>query len=95
MAITQKDVEHVAGLARLALTAEQKKKFTKELAQILEFVSQLQKVDTENVKETAHSTGLINVVRPDVPEKGLTREAFLEGAPDQHDHQLKVKGIFS
>jgi aspartyl-tRNA(Asn)/glutamyl-tRNA(Gln) amidotransferase subunit C len=95
MAITEKDVEHVAGLARLALTSAQKKKFTKELARILDFVSQLQSVDTENVPETAHITGVKNITSPDKPEPGLSRDAFLSGAPDQHEHQLKVKGIFS
>ncbi len=95
MAISKKEVQHVALLARLDLSEQELEKFTGELSKILEFVSQLDKVDTTDVPETAQVTGLVNVLRPDAPRPGLTREVFVTNAPDAQDNQLKVRGIFS
>lgn len=95
MAISKKEVQHVALLARLGLSEAELEKFTKELSKILEFVSQLGEVDTTDVPETAQVTGLTNVLRPDAPRPGLTREIFIANAPDAQNDQLKVRGIFS
>ena len=50
MAITVKDVEHVAKLARLELTEEEKEKFTRQLGDVLKYVDQMNEVDTANVE---------------------------------------------
>jgi aspartyl-tRNA(Asn)/glutamyl-tRNA(Gln) amidotransferase subunit C len=95
MSISEKEVEHVALLARLGLTPEQKKKFATELSRILELVSELQEADTADVPETSQVTGLRNVARPDEVRPSLSRETFLKNAPASQADQLKVKGIFS
>lgn len=95
MAITEKDVEHVARLARIGLSSDEVKSFTKELSKIIEFVSQLKEVDTEHVIETAHVTGLSNVNRPDKPDKPMDRDVFLQNTPAHEKDQLKVRGVFT
>lgn len=95
MPITKKDVAHVAALARIAMSDAEQERFTKELVKILEFVSQLDEVDTADVKETAQVSGLLNVLRKDEPRAGLEREDFLGQAPARTDDELKVRGIFS
>jgi aspartyl-tRNA(Asn)/glutamyl-tRNA(Gln) amidotransferase subunit C len=95
MSISEKEVEHVALLARLGLSSEQKKRFATELSRILELVSELQEADTADVPETSQVTGLRNVVRPDEVRPSLSRETFLKNAPASQADQLKVKGIFS
>ena len=95
MPITPKDVAHVAALARLGLSEPELKRFTIELGKILEFVSQLEEVDTADVPETAQVTGLKNVLRKDEVRPGLERDKFLCGAPAREGDELKVRGVFS
>ncbi len=95
MQITPKQVQHVATLARIALTPEQVTRFTAELSTILTFVDQLKEVKTDKVVETSQVTGLINVTRPDATQPPLDRAAFLDGAPAHEGGQLKVRGVFS
>lgn len=59
------DVAHVAKLANLPLTTDEEKKFQPQLEQILDYVSQLQKIDTSNVIPTSQVTGKVNATRDD------------------------------
>ena len=63
--MTDDTVRHIAKLARLKLSDEEVKKFTKELTSILEYIDVLNELDTENVEPTAQVTGLSNVFRED------------------------------
>ena len=63
--ITIKDVEHVAKLARLELTEEEKEKFTKQLGDVLKHVDAMNEVDTSNVEPMAHAIDFVNVTRED------------------------------
>ena len=65
MAITREDVLHVSKLARLELNEAEVKKFTAQLGDILEYVSKLNELDTENVPPTAHVLEITNVFRED------------------------------
>ena len=60
-----KDVEYMAGLARLELQAEEKKKFQKDLESILEFVEKLKRLDVEGVEPTTAGAEAANVMRAD------------------------------
>jgi len=60
--ITIKDVEHVAKLARLELTDDEKEKFTKQLGDVLKHVDAMNEVDTSNVEPMAHAIDFVNVV---------------------------------
>ena len=64
--ITIKDVEHVAQLARLELTEEEKVKFSSQLSSVIEYMNQLNEVDTTGVEPMAHPYPLGNVMREDV-----------------------------
>jgi len=82
MAISEKQVRHVALLARLSLTDEQVKRFAQDLNSILGHVDSIQRLDLENVKPTAHPLDSVNVMRADEIRPGLSREQALKNAPD-------------
>jgi aspartyl-tRNA(Asn)/glutamyl-tRNA(Gln) amidotransferase subunit C len=86
-------VKHVANLARLAITEEEAEKFTKQLDAIITFAEQLNELDTENVEPTSHVLDIKNVLREDVPQKGLSQEEVLKNAPEEKDGQFKVPSI--
>jgi aspartyl-tRNA(Asn)/glutamyl-tRNA(Gln) amidotransferase subunit C len=91
--ISNEQVKHVANLARLAITEEETEKFTKQLDAIITFAEQLKELDTENVEPTYHVLDMKNVLREDIPQKGLDREEVLKNAPDQQEGQFKVPSI--
>lgn len=74
-------VEHVARLARIALTDDELDRFTAQLSQVLAAVDRLQQVDTSAVAPTASVLPLANVMREDEVRPGLTREQALANAP--------------
>lgn len=87
------EVKHVANLARLAITEEEAEKFTKQLDAIITFAEQLNELDTENVEPTSHVLDIKNVLREDIPQKGLPQEEVLKNAPEEKDGQFKVPSI--
>lgn len=91
--ITRKDVEHVALLARLELTEEEKELYTGQLAKILEYASVLRELDTENVPPLAHVLPLQNVFREDKVGTHLDAEAVLAYAPDREERFFRVPRI--
>ena len=91
--ITKKDVEHVALLARLELTEEEKEKYTQQLNNILEYAEKLKKLDTENIQPTAHPLPINNVFRPDEAKPGVSNEAALANAPSKEDGYFRVPKI--
>jgi aspartyl-tRNA(Asn)/glutamyl-tRNA(Gln) amidotransferase subunit C len=80
----------------LGLGEEEKQKFAKELAAILEFVEKLKEVDTKNVEPTAQATGRQNVTRADEAKKGeeRQRQQILNNAPQTKSDYIKVKEVF-
>lgn len=93
MAITLKDVEYVAKLAKLKLSEEEKKKFQKELDKIIKYIDQLNQVDTENVPITSHIVPMENVLREDKVKPSLTQEEALANAPDKKDGYFRVPKV--
>ncbi|MEW9051592.1 MAG: Asp-tRNA(Asn)/Glu-tRNA(Gln) amidotransferase subunit GatC [Neobacillus sp.] len=91
--ISNDQVKHVANLARLAVTDAEVDKFTKQLDAIITFAEQLNEVDTDHVEPTNHVLDMKNVLREDIPQKGLPREEVLKNAPDHQDGQIKVPAI--
>ncbi|ETI67443.1 Asp-tRNA(Asn)/Glu-tRNA(Gln) amidotransferase subunit GatC [Neobacillus vireti] len=91
--ISNDQVKHVANLARLAITEEEAEKFTKQLDSIITFAEQLNELDTENVEPTYHVLDMKNVLREDIPQKGLPQEEVLKNAPEHQDGQIKVPNI--
>ena len=80
--LTIADVERVAALAHLELTAEEKQLFTRQLADILAYAEQVQAIDTSGVAATAHVNSTQQTERDDVPRASLSVEEALANAPD-------------
>lgn len=94
MAITIKEIEHIAELSRLELSGEEKTKFGAQLDSILNYVDQLNEVNTVGVEPTAQVSGLLDVWREDVVKdwdreevEAALRQGKLEGG------QIKVKRV--
>jgi aspartyl-tRNA(Asn)/glutamyl-tRNA(Gln) amidotransferase subunit C len=79
--LTQKDVLRIAELARLELTADEVDLFTRQLADILDYVEQIRTLDTSNVPPTSHATSE-SIERDDAVVAPLPRGAALANAPD-------------
>ncbi|MFC3800297.1 Asp-tRNA(Asn)/Glu-tRNA(Gln) amidotransferase subunit GatC [Cohnella sp. GCM10012308] len=93
MSITTKDVEHVANLARLTLTDDEKEQFTGQLNAILKYAEKLNELDTAGVEPTSHVLPLSNVMREDAPKASLPIEKVLRNAPEAEDDQFKVPAV--
>jgi len=93
MKITKQEVEHVAKLARLELSEQEKEKLTDQLSNILTYVETLNSLDTKGVEPTSHVLDLKNVMRDDVAVQGLTQEQALANAPDKAAGHYKVPKI--
>jgi len=91
--ITREQVEHLAGLARIALTPDEIDTMTRELGQIVDNVAKVAEVATADVPATSHPIPLENVFRPDVVGETLTAEQALSGAPDHDGSRFKVSAI--
>ncbi len=91
--ITRDDVEHVARLARLALTDEEGEQLTAQLEVILEHAAQVSALDTAGVPPTAHPLPLSNVLRADEPRPGVSRDEVLAMAPASDDGRFRVPRI--
>ena len=90
-AIDRARVEHVAGLARIALTDEELDRFTGQLQVILEAIEQLKDVDTSAVLASASVLPLENVMREDVSRPSLPVEVVLAQAPDREGDLFRVQ----
>ncbi len=93
MPISRADVEHVARLARLALTDEELDRFQAQLSVILEEADKIRRLPTEGVPPTAHPLPRVNAWRDDVPGPCLTREEALSTAPEVEQDRFKVPRI--
>ncbi|MGH9049870.1 MAG: Asp-tRNA(Asn)/Glu-tRNA(Gln) amidotransferase subunit GatC [Acidimicrobiia bacterium] len=91
--ITRGDVEHVAQLARLALTDDEIEALTGELGVILEHAAEVSALEIEDVAPTAHPLPLVNVLRPDEVHPVLDREEVLAQAPAAEDGRFRVPRI--
>ena len=93
MAITKQDVEHVARLARLALTEEEKENFTEQLGKILHHIEKLNKLDTSSAAPTAHPFFSKTVWREDKTARWSEAAPILENAPEKEESFFKVKKV--
>jgi aspartyl-tRNA(Asn)/glutamyl-tRNA(Gln) amidotransferase subunit C len=88
------NVTHIAKLANLPLTPDEKEKFEKQLSEVLSYVEQLQKIDTSNIIPTSQVTGLENVLREDSAGESLSQEDALSQTKSSQNGLFKVSGIF-
>ena len=93
MKVTIKDVEHVAALARLGLSEEEKKIFTDQLSKILDYAGTINKLDTKNVPPTSHAIPMKNVFREDKVVPCENTRDILANAPESNDNMYAVPKI--
>ena len=87
MNITDELLDKISHLAKLQLEGKEREQIKADFARILEFVEQLQEVDTDGVEPLIHITQEWNHLREDNPQAPLDRDAALDNAPD-HDGQF-------
>ena len=88
MAATDFDVNYVANLARLGLTADEIQIFGAQLGQVLGYIEKLRQLDVSQVEPTAHAVPMVNVLRPDEVQPSLANEDALRNAP------ARANGLF-
>ncbi|HVZ11088.1 MAG TPA: Asp-tRNA(Asn)/Glu-tRNA(Gln) amidotransferase subunit GatC [Candidatus Paceibacterota bacterium] len=98
--LTDKDVEHIAALARIQLTPEEHARLKKDLGSILTYVETLNAVDTSGVAPLYQTTGLLNSIRSDqareeFPPSSRRDTLLIEQAPDHEGRFIKVKSILT
>jgi aspartyl-tRNA(Asn)/glutamyl-tRNA(Gln) amidotransferase subunit C len=93
MSVTIKDVEHIAALARLEFSDEEKEKFTHQLNDILQYIEKLNELDTSKVEPLSHVIELSNVFRDDVVKPSIPTEEALKNAPAKVDTLFKVPKV--
>ncbi len=95
MAIERATVLHVARLARLALTDEERERFAAQLARILEHCARLDATPIEGVPATSHVLPIVNVLREDAPEPSLPRDEVLAAAPAHAQGFFRVPRVLA
>ena len=93
MRLTPEEVEHVALLARLELSDEERERFTTQLNSILEHFEQLQQIDTTGVEPMSHAVAVSNVFREDEETGSLAQEEALQNAPDAARECFRVPRV--
>lgn len=91
--ITAEAVQHLAGLARIALTDAEVTSLSSDLGSILTNIAKVSEVAGADVPATSHPLPLSNVTRPDEIADQLTREEALANAPEQTDGMFRVSSI--
>jgi aspartyl-tRNA(Asn)/glutamyl-tRNA(Gln) amidotransferase subunit C len=93
MTLTLAEVEHIADLARLALTEEEKARYREQLSAILDYAARLQALDTTNIPPTSSVLPPHSVLRPDRPRPGLSSKDLLRNAPQTEQDQFRVPPV--
>ncbi len=95
MKITPEELDTLAKLAKLELSGDERKALQKDLSAILDFVEQLNELDTRDVPPTSQVTGLQNVVRSDEVNYDFAKEDMLATMPETDDAgHLRVHAVF-
>jgi len=94
MALTLQEVEHIAQLARLQLSEDEKNRYREQLSAILEYAARLQQLDTTGISPTSSVLPARSVLRVDEPRPGLTLDALLRNAPESEKGQFRVPPVF-
>ncbi len=98
--LTDKEVKHIAGLARIKISDEEEQSLKKDLSSTLEYIDQLNEIDTSNVEPLYQTTGLVDSFRSDEPREEFKMDENLNDkligqAPHKEDRFIKVKSVLS
>jgi aspartyl-tRNA(Asn)/glutamyl-tRNA(Gln) amidotransferase subunit C len=87
------EIDHIARLARLQLTEEEKRVFSQQMKKIIEYINKLNELDTSNVEPTSHVLPIKNVFRDDKVRPSMPKDKALQNAPSHTDDFYKVPKI--
>mgnify|MGYP001432872435 FL=1 len=93
MAVTKKDVEKIAELARLKFSEEELENFTPQMNEILSYMDKLNELNTDNVKPLSHPVEQTNIFREDELKPSIPTEEALKNAPSKDEHHFKVPKV--
>ncbi|MEE2808935.1 MAG: Asp-tRNA(Asn)/Glu-tRNA(Gln) amidotransferase subunit GatC [Verrucomicrobiota bacterium] len=87
------DVNYVADLARLELTPDECERFSEQLSKVIDFVKQLEALDTDSIEPMAHAAPVYDVMRNDANRPGFGSNTALLNAPMSSNNQFKVTRV--
>jgi aspartyl-tRNA(Asn)/glutamyl-tRNA(Gln) amidotransferase subunit C len=90
MSVSVEEVRHIARLARLRLSDEEETAMASQLSQILDYIEQLNELDTSDVEPMSHVLDLVNATREDVVEQRISHEEALQNAPAADSDYFRV-----
>ncbi len=93
MKLSKQEVEHVAHLARLAISEEEKEIFSRQLSEILTYIGKLNELDTSHIQPTSHVLDLSNVFREDAVRESLPITEVMTNTPDRENGFFRVPKI--
>jgi len=93
MPITNKDIQHIAELARLHLATEEIETFTHQFGDILSYMERLNQVRTDNVSPMSHPSQMINAFRDDIVMQSISTENALSNAPENDENAFIVPKV--
>ena len=93
MKITKEQIQHISVLSRLNLSEEEKDLFGPQLSSILDYMDQLNELDTRETEPTSHVLSLSNVMRDDILTSSLPGEEALKNAPSHSQNFYRVPRI--
>ncbi len=92
--VTKEVVDHIAKLARLDLTDEEKEKYQQSMASVLDYADKLNDLDLDDVPPTAHAVAQQNVIRRDEVNSSLAVDRALANAAKAQDDQFAIQAVF-
>ena len=93
MTLTLAEVEHIAELARLKLTLEEKERYREQLSAILDYFGQLQNLDTADIPPTSSVLPGRSVLRADEARFGLSIDEIMRNAPESKNRQFRIPPV--
>jgi aspartyl-tRNA(Asn)/glutamyl-tRNA(Gln) amidotransferase subunit C len=91
--LSKDETKHIAGLARIGMSENDLDKFAQDLSVILDWVKQLEVLETGTTEPTAHISGIENVTREDAVKEFLAKKKIIKLFPEEKDGYAKVKSI--
>ncbi len=92
--LTINDVKHIAKLSRIELTDEEVTKFQHQLSAVIEYIAQLNELNTDDVEPTINTTGIENRTREDIVQTSFSNEESLKNASQTSNGYFLVPNVF-
>lgn len=93
MNITKEQLKHIANLSNLSFSDEELDKYLVDMTGIVDFVNQLNEINTDDVEITTSILGEYNIFREDEVKESFDRELLLKNAPDSQDGMFKIPKV--